>query len=532
MSLPTDNNPYSFEQFLETRNQIDYYADDAFIQKVLKHFAGDAFETINQSVRQMSAKASTKWRKWAEEAAYPEKAPYVIHYDGMNRRVDRLVRPMETLEMEKEVYAEGIFSDKVSRWERMTKLFIISQNGEACTLCPMVCTEGLVEVLKKFPNPQYQHILDHAKEGNEEGFAIGSQYISEIQGGSDVPANMLQAQKDGDHWRLYGTKYYASATHADYTIITAKPEGSDKVGLFVTPTYLPGDQEKEQRNGVIINRIKYKMGTRELTSAELVYDGAVAYQVGELDRGLQNVVGTVLTYSRMSIGVGSAGFMARAAREARLYSRFRKAFGQPIGDFPMLAGQVESIEHRYQRTVAGLYKLYNEFINLPVGTEVSLSYENETAEAKKHRFNVRELIMFQKITTAIDSTHTLKDTIYIFGAYGVMEDFSSIPRLFRDSLVNELWEGPRNVLLTQIHRDFQRVASWHKPSDFVKSVLNGYDPEETNHLAEQMDELVAYPDLNEMSETTKAVCQRWDKFAEDFYHAYQELALQEVMQSG
>jgi alkylation response protein AidB-like acyl-CoA dehydrogenase len=60
--------------------------------------------------------------------------------------------------------------------------------------------------------------------------------------------------------------------------------------------------------------------------------------------------------------------------------------------------------------------------------------------------------MLQKITASWDCTDAIRGAMSVFGGHGVMEDFSVLPRLYRDAAVNELWEGPRNVLLTQMHR--------------------------------------------------------------------------------
>jgi alkylation response protein AidB-like acyl-CoA dehydrogenase len=171
----------------------------------------------------------------------------------------------------------------------------------------------------------------------------------------------------GGAWRLYGTKFFCSATHADYAVVTAKPSGSEKVALFIVPSWLPGDKERERRNGYTIDRIKWKMGTSELTTAELTFNGALAYPVGPLERGVANVVGIVLTYSRLTVGLSAAAFMTRAVREARQYARFRKAFGLTIGDFPMLAGQIESIDRAARRATAGAFRLYRDFLSLEGG---------------------------------------------------------------------------------------------------------------------------------------------------------------------
>jgi len=530
MALPDRNNPYSFDEFLAWRGNIDYYRDDAFLRQVLKRYAGPSFPAVEAAMESFSPKVSLRWRDLADIIATPEKRPYMMHYDGHHHRIDRIVRPAETLAMETEIFGEGIFSAATDPWVRLTKLFLIYQNGEACVACPLVCTEGLIALLDRYADtPELRRILEHCKEGLDGRFAIGAQYLSEIQGGSDVAANVLEAVQEGPTWRLYGTKFFCSATHADYAVVTAKPAGSEKVALFVVPSWLPGDKEKERRNGYTIDRIKWKMGTSELTTAELTFGGAVAYPVGPLDRGLANVVGIVLTYSRLTVGLSGAASITRASREAHGYARTRTAFGLKIQDFPMLKHQLAILERAAKRGTAGAFKLYHEFLNLPGGLKGGLSTD-EAPDIRSKRFAVRELIMLQKIAAAWDATDMLRQAMSVFGGHGVMEDFSSLPRLYRDAAVNELWEGPRNVLLTQIHRDFQRAA-WYAPGKFVADILAGADVGMIAELAHEMETLIGAELLSPDPQAIKT-CEAWDRFCHTLFHAYQDQAVAEVEKGG
>ena len=528
MSFPDRNNPYSFDEFLEWRRTADYYRDDPFIRKVVKHCTGEEWERVDAAAREISPKVSLRWRDMAESIAWPEKRPYMMHYDGHNHRIDRIVRPAETAIMEREIFSEGLFSSRTTPWEKLIKMYLIYQNGEACIACPLTCTEGLVAVLDQFADtPETKEILRHCKEGIDGNFAIGAQYLSEIQGGSDVPSNVLEAVKEGDTWRLYGTKFFCSATHADYAAVTAKPAGSEKVALFVLPSWLPGDREKEIRNGCTIDRIKWKMGTSELTTAELTLNGAVAYPVGPLERGLANVVGIVLTYSRLTVGLSAAAFMTRAVREARQYAGFRDAFGLRIDRFPMVMVQLEDMERTARRTTAAAFKLYGEFLKLEGGLKGGL-VTDEAEELRRKRFDVRELIMLQKMAASWDSTDVIRAAMSIFGGHGVMEDFSSLPRLYRDSAVNELWEGPRKVLLAQVHRDIQRASEWYGPSELVGNMLKGAPLNVVKRFAAEMGDLISHPSLFTPDEKTVDICRRWDSFCHDLYHAYQDQAISEV----
>lgn len=528
MSLPDRNNPYNFDEFLAWRRGVDYYGDDLFIQKVVRRFTGDTWESVDAAARAVSQKASFRWRDLSERSAWPEKRPYMMHYDGHHNRIDRIVRPWETEILEREIFSEAFFSATTSPWVKLIKMYLIYQNGEACIACPITCTEGLVMLLEKFADTaETKQILQHCKEGIDGDFAIGAQYLSEIQGGSDVPANVLEAVPEGDGWRLYGSKFFCSATHAAYAVVTAKPQGTEDVALFVVPSWLPGDREKEIRNSYTIDRIKWKIGTSELTTGELTFNGAIAYPVGPLTKGVSNVVGIVLTHSRLTVGLSAAAFMTRAVREAAKYAEFRQAFGLTIGRFPMVAGQLARMEHAARRTTAGAFKLYRDFLALEGGLKGGLATD-EPETSRRKRFNVRELIMLQKIAASWDCTDVIREAMSIFGGHGVMEDFSSLPRIYRDSAVNELWEGPRNVLLTQIHRDLQRVADWYKPADFVENNLAGLDGARSRELAKEMTVLLAHRDLFHLDDKTLEVCRRWDVFCHDFFHAYQDLALQEV----
>ncbi|MEJ2188356.1 MAG: acyl-CoA dehydrogenase family protein [Acidobacteriota bacterium] len=539
MSHVSTANDYSFDDFLTWRQDVDYYADDPFVQSIIKHFSGKDWPEVDAALREFSRDVSFRYRDIADRVGQVEERPRLRHFDAHNHRIDRLERPAELVAMEREVLAGGLFSNTHSPWTYIAKMFLLSQNGEACLICPIVCTEGLVALLDRFADTtELEAILAHCRDGVDQDFAVGAQYVTEIQGGSDIPSNRVEAIFEDGAWRLYGKKFFCSATHADYAVVTARPAGSDKLALFVVPSWLPGDKVGERRNHHTIDRIKDKMGTRELPTAEISFDGAIAFPTGPLDRGVANVVGIVLTRSRLIIGLNAAAFLTRAAREARNYAQFRTAFGRKIADFPMLAGQLDELETAARRTTAASFKLYREFMEVsgsaratgrtsrdPGGSE---SGEQTTQDARMRAFAVRQLIMLQKATAASDATTGLRLAMSVFGGHGVMEDFSSLPRLFRDAAVNELWEGPRNVLLSQLHRDFRRAAEWCSAEDFIAFILEGAETAVTVPLARDLGELTAEGSIDTPGEGVVDLCRRWDRFCDALFHAYQDRALVEV----
>jgi alkylation response protein AidB-like acyl-CoA dehydrogenase len=522
-------NPYTFDAFLDRREQYDFYRDDSFFQNMLQKYASQEWDSLHPKLLEFSPKVSFRWKTMTERIARPDVHPYMLHYDAFNHRIDRIVRPMETLRLEKEIFAEGLFKSAMSPWEHFAKRFLLSELGEFGVMCPIACTDGLIALIEQFPDPSVPElalVLQHCKEGIDGDFGIGAQYMSEIQGGSDIPANRVEAVRDGNVWRLYGNKFFCSATHADYAVVTAKASDTGHIRTFIVPSWLPGDKEKERRNGHTIQRLKWKMGTAELPTAEIQYHGAVAYPVGPPERGVAVAVGIVLTLSRLSIGIGSAASMLRAAREARMYSEFREVFGRKIAEYPLAARQLRDLDTAARRTTAGAFKVYDLFVRLGK-TSLPGWTASETREIRKKRFQLRELILLQKITTAKEAVDVLRKAMSIFGGHGVMEDFSSLPRLLRDAMVNELWEGPRNVLLTQIYRDLGRAAEWYDPSEFVRDVLEGVADVRVEPLASQLPALLRKPVIADPHEDAMEAAGEWETFCDTLFTLYQQQALDE-----
>ncbi|MGM0899751.1 MAG: acyl-CoA dehydrogenase family protein [Bacillota bacterium] len=135
----------------------------------------------------------------------------------------------------------------------------------------------------------------------------------------------------------------------------------------------------------------------------------------------------------------------------------------------------------------------------------------------------------QKICTTNEGADVLREAISIFGGHGVMEEFSSLPRIFRDVIVNEQWEGPRNMLLTQIYRDLQRVAEWYTPEEFVENVLEGAQQETIERYSIQLIDLLQKPVLGEVDEASMEAANEWDSFCDAFFKEYRSVALQEIV---
>jgi len=528
MSLPDRQNPYSFDRFLERRDRFDYYADDPLFRRLVERHAGRDAPVIDERLRAFSTRASFRWRDLAETAALPENRPRLETYDGHGHRIDRILRPGATEALEREVFGAGIYSRATPRWERLAKLVLVNQNGEAGVTCALACTEGLIALVEahaESAHPEVLRILEHCREGVEGDFGRGSQFLTEIQGGSDVPGNLVEAVPEGDHFRLYGVKFFCSACHTDYAVVTAKVTGSEDVSTFLVPAWLDGAREGEPRNGYEIRRLKRKLGTIELPTAEIEYRGAVGWPVGPLGRGVANVVGHVLTTSRIHVSISNAATNLRAAREARLYAEFREVFGRPVAGYPIGAAWLARIERTARRTLAALFAVYSELIALEGRLTAGLP-RDEDLDLRRRKLRLRIAIMLQKITTTQDTIDLVHRAVSFLAGHGVMECFSALPRLLRDAYINEQWEGPRGLLLGQIHQDLRRVADWYPADALVRDLLQDTDESTVRELSRRARELCDSDVLTaQPSEETERRALEWDGLAGELFHAFQQRAL-------
>lgn len=275
----------------------------------------------------------------------------------------------------------------------------------------------------------------------------GAQFLTEVQGGSDVGANETAAVPDElepGAWRLRGEKWFCSNADADQFVVTARPAGApagtDGLACFLVPRRVGG-----QPNGFRIRRLKDKFGTRALATAEIEFEAALAYPIGELTDGFKIAAGVVLNTSRWLNASGSVGVMRRAYLETSSFARHRSAFGRSIAAFPLVRENLALIKAEEQAALASTLALTVLVDPLDRG-------QSDEETTGLHRF----LVNANKYVTSLTATLVVRRAIETLGGNGTIEDFSPLPRLYRDALVFESWEGTHNVLVEQVRRDAVR----------------------------------------------------------------------------
>lgn len=444
-------------QAWETAKPSNFFTADSNLRAVLQRIMGPArYAAFEPQMAHFGAHVATVLDQWAREEDRIGFHPRLDRFDGIGQRTEAIEFHPHHDAAGAIIWQSGILALQAEPGhtvEQMALFYLLGHNGEGGHSCSIACTAGLIRALQAVGDPALQAAFlppllspDYAAKQH------GAQFLTEVQGGSDVGANALHAALDsGGAWRLTGEKWFCSNVNAEQFLVMARPEGAPDGTRGLAVFLVPRQLQDGGANGFSIRRLKDKLGTRTLASAELDFDAALAYPIGPLDAGFKTTVELVLNTSRLLNAVSCAGIMRRAAIEAGTYACHRRAFGQPIASFPLVQEAVADIVAESSAAVASGFMLAALLDTIELGTATE---DDHTA--------YRLLVNLNKYTTSIRGSTAVHQAIEVLGGNGAIETFSILPRLYRDMVVLESWEGTHNVLCLQVLRDIQRYRL-HEP---------------------------------------------------------------------
>ena len=314
--------------------------------------------------------------------------------------------------------------------------------------CPLAMTDGAARTLLEQGRPDVvEEAVPHLTARDPDAFWTSGQWMTEISGGSDVSNTRTTARRDEDDtWRLFGRKWFTSAITANMALALARPEGNPRGSEGLALFYVPIRNGDTLADGIYVNRLKDKLGTRKLPTAELTLDGAVAHPVtASLRHGTRHIA-PMLTVTRTWNAVTAAAYLRRGLALARDYARKREAFGTSIIDHPL-----------HQETLADLQALQEGMLHLSFRVVALLGqWETNTAD-ENDRSLLRLLTPIAKLTTAKQAVAGTSEVIEAFGGAGYVED-TGLPALLRDAQVLPIWEGTTNVLALDLLRTVTDVG--------------------------------------------------------------------------
>ena len=311
--------------------------------------------------------------------------------------------------------------------------------------CPLCMTDGAAVVLRRTDDPVLWARMGERLGGRARDRWTGAMFLTERQGGSDVGAAAAVAVRDAEAeggWRLHGEKWFCSNAGADVSLVLARPEGASAgtqgLGLFAMPRLWPDGR----RNPYRLRRLKDKLGTRSMATAEVELAGATAWAVGPLDQGFAQMA-AMINLSRLYNAIASSGVMGRALAEARSWASQRQAFGRPLAQHPLVARQLRDMEAEREAAASLLF--------MAVGAlDRQEAYGGEADDAGI----VRLFTPLLKMATARRAVWAASEAIELLGGNGYVEDWVTA-RFYRDAQVLPVWEGASNM---QVH-DVVRVLT-------------------------------------------------------------------------
>jgi putative acyl-CoA dehydrogenase len=442
------------------------YDDDALLRAYLRwRLPATVHAEIEPDLRRLGHRAVTDILALGEAAdALP---PRHVPYDAWGRRVDRIETSDAWRELDHISATEGIVATAYerthgahSRIDQFARLYLFAPSS-ALYSCPLAMTDGAARFLEVHGDESTRSVFAHLTSRDPSEFWTSGQWMTERTGGSDVGStSTIAACEEGDTYSLYGSKWFTSATTSQVAMTLARiegaPAGSHGLSVFLINLR---DNDGRLRN-IRIERLKDKLGTRALPTAELTLDGTPAQLVGGAGDGIRKIA-TLFNVTRVYNAVAGVAGMRRAIALASDYARRRSAFGKLLIEHPL---HVETLAEM-QLELRAAFLLAFRVVELLGKEECGDATESE---AQLLRF----LIPVAKLYTAKRAIAVTSEALEAFGGAGYLED-TGIPRLLRDAQVLSIWEGTTNILSLDALRAMERGDALTAWTSDVKRRLSG-----------------------------------------------------------
>jgi putative acyl-CoA dehydrogenase len=432
------------------------YLQDRALQEAVAREGAAWAEADLQAFGQLTGSAAMI--EWGFQAN--ENKPVLYTHDNYGHRIDEVrfhpaYHQLMKVSLEHGLHASHWLQPQAGAHVARAAKFYLQAQVEAAHGCPVTMTSAVVPALMQQPDlaalwlPKITALgYDQRNIPMEQKAAITvGMAMTEKQGGSDVRANTVRAHAlgaggPGQAYELVGHKYFVSAPMCDAFLVLAQTQSG--LSCFWLPRWRPDGS----KNPMQIQRLKNKMGNVANASCETELRGAWAQMVGPEGRGVATIL-KMVTMTRFDCMIGSSSGMRQAVAQALHHCNYRSAFGKRLVDQPLMQNVLADLVIEHEAALA---------LTMRIGRAL------DVGDASEHEK------MLVRVGTAVGKYWICKRTpahVYeameCIGGSGVMED-CIMPRLFRESPVNSIWEGSGNVqcldMLRAMHRNPGSVEAY------------------------------------------------------------------------
>jgi putative acyl-CoA dehydrogenase len=322
--------------------------------------------------------------------------------------------------------------------------FICMSQAEAGIGCPISMTYSVIPALRTQPElaaewePRFlsaRYDPRNAPATGKSG-ALAGMGMTEKQGGTDVRANTTVAQPvngggPGAEYRLTGHKWFMSAPMCDAFLVLAQADGG--ISCFLFPRWTPDGE----RNRFRLQRLKDKLGNRSNASSEIEFDSASAWLVGEEGAGVRTII-EMVNHTRLDCVIGGATGMRAGVAQAIHHASHRSVFGRELSQQPLMRNVLADLCVESEAATISAMRLARAYDEALVGDEKAQNLKRIANAVLKYWICKR-------------APMHAGESLECLGGNGYVEE-SGMPRLFRESPLNSIWEGSGNVQCLDVLR--------------------------------------------------------------------------------
>ena len=441
--LPTHEVTNQAEAFTE----VDLYTADPALREAVER---EGAPWVAERCASMGERAgSRQMQRWGRQAN--ENPPKFKPFDRVGRRIDEVEFHPAYHHLMAEAMGHGVHSaawtEEQGGHVAFAALSYLFGQAEAGVLCPITMTYAAIPSLRRQPEVAEEWIPRVLQAEYDPRFAPATRKrsvtfgmaMTEKQGGSDVRANTTRAEATGaagpgEVYELTGHKWFCSAPMSDAFLTLAQAEGG--LSCFLVPRWRPDGS----RNPFFIQRLKDKVGNRSNASSEIEYHGTWAQLIGEEGAGVRTII-EMVRHTRLACVAGSAALIRHAVAQAIHHTRGRRAFGARLYEQPLMR---------------------NVLADLALESEAACQLAMRTARAFDEQDDDPIQRGFARLGVTVAKYWVCKrapwatyEAMECFGGNGYVED-TVMPRLFRESPLNSIWEGSGNVMCLDVLRAMDR----------------------------------------------------------------------------
>lgn len=367
--------------------------------------------------------------------------PRHVAFDAWGERIDRIELTPLWQRMPAITAAHGLvwhgYDDGKGEYARLYQFALVYLMTAASDFwsCPLAMTDGATRALLDSGNRDLiERAVPRLTARNPAQLWTSGQWMTETTGGSDVSRTETRAVPDGEGgWRLYGRKWFTSAATSEMALLLARPEGAGAGADALALYYIePRDAEGRLQN-IVVDRLKDKLGSRKLPTAELTLCGAPARLVGEARRGVR-MIAPVLNQTRVWNAMAALSYLRRGLQLLRDYAARREVFGAPL-----------SAQPAFRQTFAGVQAEFEAGLQFALHVALWMGRAERGLLDESESSLLRLMIPLLKLATGRQAVAGISEIIEGFGGAGYIED-TGLPVLLRDAQVFSIWEGTTDVL--------------------------------------------------------------------------------------